>query len=287
MLEHPGPDPGLDVLAAPVLQDHRLDALEVQQLRQRQACGPGADDRHLRPRHAPASRSKSAACPWPDADAHRREAVAPAATAKLVQQRGDEPGAAHAERVPDRDRAAVDVHPLLVEAELAHDGEALRRERLVQLDEIELVDGHPGAVEELAHGRDGPDAHHRRVDAGGRRAGEHAERLDPERPRPLLARDHERRGTVVDPARVARGDRPALPERRLQRRELLDRRVRPRMLVVLELSGRRRARRRSGRPRAPPPSAAGSGRRTHPDPRATRPSARPRSPPSLPSRSRE
>src|SRR5205085_5716619 len=49
-----------------------------------------------------------------DADAHRRDAVAPTATAELVQQSDDEPRAAHAERMPDRDRAAVDVHTVRV-----------------------------------------------------------------------------------------------------------------------------------------------------------------------------
>ena len=56
LLEHPGPNPGLDVLAAPVLQDHRLDALQMQQLGERQACGPRADDRNLRPRQGAVSR---------------------------------------------------------------------------------------------------------------------------------------------------------------------------------------------------------------------------------------
>ena len=63
------------------------------------------------------------------------------------------------------------------------------------------------------------------------RADERAERLDPELARLLLARDHERRRAVVDAARVARGDRAARPEGRLQRRELLDVVSRPRVLV--------------------------------------------------------
>ncbi len=65
LFEHPRADPGFDVLAASVLQDHRLDALEMQQVRQRQAGGPGPDDRNLCSHHAPPSRSNSAACPWP------------------------------------------------------------------------------------------------------------------------------------------------------------------------------------------------------------------------------
>ena len=63
LLEHPCADAGLDVLAAAVLENHRLDALEMQKLRERQARRPRADDRNLRSRHVPASRSNSAA--WP------------------------------------------------------------------------------------------------------------------------------------------------------------------------------------------------------------------------------
>ena len=46
------------------------------------------------------------------------------------------------ERVAERDRAAVDVDALRVEAELADDGDGLRRERLVELDEVDVADGH-------------------------------------------------------------------------------------------------------------------------------------------------
>ena len=65
LLEHAGADAGLDVLATPVLEDHRLDARAMEKLRERQARRPRADDRNLRPRHVPLSRSNSAACPWP------------------------------------------------------------------------------------------------------------------------------------------------------------------------------------------------------------------------------
>src|SRR5918992_1603559 len=49
--------------------------------------------------------------------------------AEFVEQRHDEPRTARAERVTQRDRAPVHIHVLLVEAELAHDREALRGER--------------------------------------------------------------------------------------------------------------------------------------------------------------
>ena len=52
-----------------------------------------------------------------------------------------------------------------VEAQLLLAGEVLRRERLVDLDEIELVERQPGALERLADGRRRAHAHQRRLDA--------------------------------------------------------------------------------------------------------------------------
>src|SRR5215218_3087926 len=102
----------------------------------------------------------------------------------------------------------------LADAELADDRERLRRERLVQLDEVECggVDADP--AEELAHRGHGANAHHARTDAGDGAADERAERLDPQVPRLLLGRDDERRGAVVDPGRVAGSDRAARAEGR-------------------------------------------------------------------------
>jgi hypothetical protein len=40
----------------------------------------------------------------------------------------------------ERDCSAVHIHLLGVEAEVADHGEALRRERLVQLDEVDVVE---------------------------------------------------------------------------------------------------------------------------------------------------
>ena len=52
LFEHPGPDAFDDVIAGPVLDDHRIDAVAVQQMAQHQAGGPGADDADLRAFHA-------------------------------------------------------------------------------------------------------------------------------------------------------------------------------------------------------------------------------------------
>ena len=52
LLDHPGADARLDVLAAAVFEDHRLDALELEEVAEREPGRAGADDAHLRARAA-------------------------------------------------------------------------------------------------------------------------------------------------------------------------------------------------------------------------------------------
>jgi hypothetical protein len=59
LLEDAGADPRLYILAGAALDHHRVDALEVQEVRERQARGAGADDPDLRPRHAAPSSSST------------------------------------------------------------------------------------------------------------------------------------------------------------------------------------------------------------------------------------
>src|SRR5437588_7365214 len=118
--------------------------------------------------------------------------------------------------MPDRNRTAVDVHLLLVETELAHDDEALRGKRFVQLDQVDIPDLDAGAFEQLAHRGDRADAHDTWIHAGDRAAGKAPERLDAELRGLLLRCDDDGCGAVVDAARVAGRDRAALAEGRLQ-----------------------------------------------------------------------
>ena len=84
--------------------------------------------------------STIAAMPWPPP----MQAVASprfsAAAPQLERQRQQQARAGHAERMAERDRAAVDVDLVAIEAELLLDGEILRGERLVDLDEIDVVE---------------------------------------------------------------------------------------------------------------------------------------------------
>src|SRR5919205_677248 len=81
------------------------------------------------------------------AETQRRHAVAALAAAQLVEQGRDDSRSRGADRVPERDRAAIDVDLVPVEPQLAPIGERLRGKRLVDLDEVELVDRHADSVE--------------------------------------------------------------------------------------------------------------------------------------------
>ena len=71
---------------------------------------------------------------------------------------------------PERDRAAVRVHMLGVirQPELARHREALRGERLVQFDHVDVADLHAETLEQLLRRRRRADAHDARRHAGGR-----------------------------------------------------------------------------------------------------------------------
>src|ERR1700751_3970601 len=71
-------------------------------------------------------------------DAQRGEAFLGVALLHLVEERHQHPPARRPDRVPERDRAAVDVNLLGVPAEVLVDGAGLRRKGFVGLDEIEV-----------------------------------------------------------------------------------------------------------------------------------------------------
>src|SRR4051794_35592402 len=101
-----------------------------------------------------------------DADAEGGDPVLAAAAAQLAAEGAGEAGAGAAERVAEGDRAAVDVEPLFVDPELTGAGEDLGGERLVDLDQVDVVEREAGVGERVGYRLQRPDAHDRRVDAG-------------------------------------------------------------------------------------------------------------------------
>src|SRR5262249_48724698 len=92
-------------------------------------------------------------------DARRHHAPLGLAPAAFLQGVDGGPGAGHAEGMADRDRAAIDVVLLGIDAELVARIEALAGEGLVELPEIDVVDLQAMALEKLRHGVDRADAH--------------------------------------------------------------------------------------------------------------------------------
>ena len=71
------------------------------------------------------------------ADAERGKALFGAAPLHFVQKRDKDAGARCADRMADRDRAAIDIHDRRIPAHVLVDGQGLRREGFIRLDEIE------------------------------------------------------------------------------------------------------------------------------------------------------
>src|SRR5690606_15308826 len=149
------------------------------------------------------------------------EAVAGLAAPELVDERGGDAGSGRAERVTERDRAAVDVGDRPIEAELLLDRHVLGREGLVDLDELEVVEPEARRGERLLGSRDRADAHDLRRDAGDAPGDDARDRLQALLLGPAGVGDDERSGAVADAGRVAGGDEAVLLEDRAELREAL------------------------------------------------------------------
>src|SRR6478672_3354237 len=162
-----------------------------------------------------------------DADAHGGEAELAAGALELLCRGQREARARHAERVTERDCAAVGVHSAVVigDAELAKDGEALRSERLVQFDHIEIRDFEAQPLHQLLAGGSGADAHDPRRNAGDRRAEDAGAGSQAIAFRRFLAGDDDRGGAVVDARGIAGGHRAVGADDRFQLRQGLERRL--------------------------------------------------------------
>src|SRR5207244_3060519 len=76
--------------------------------------------------------------------AHCHQSVTTPSALHLVQQRRRQLRARAAERMTERDGAAVDIEPTGIDRQLSQACEDLRGERLVQLDEIDLLEREAG-----------------------------------------------------------------------------------------------------------------------------------------------
>src|SRR5713101_8331754 len=93
------------------------------------------------------------------ADALRGEGVALAFALQERRRLAGDARAGGAQRMAERDGAAVEIGPALVDAEFAHAGDRLRGEGLVDLDDVDVLDGEAGALQRLLRRRHRADAH--------------------------------------------------------------------------------------------------------------------------------
>src|SRR5215475_670754 len=93
------------------------------------------------------------------ADAKRCKTFLGVALLHLVQQGDQDAGTRGPDWMADGDRTAVDVHFAGVPTEILVDGAGLRRERLVGLNEIEVVGFPPGLLQSRARSGNGTRTH--------------------------------------------------------------------------------------------------------------------------------
>jgi hypothetical protein len=141
------------------------------------------------------------------ADAHRHQRVAAAGALQLVQRLGGDEGARAADRVAERDGAAVRVGLGRVELQAARDRDGLGREGFVALDHVHLVDRQAGLLQRQLGRRDRAFAHDLVGHAGHGVADQARHRLVAGLGRHGGVGQHEEGGAVVDARGIAGGDR--------------------------------------------------------------------------------
>ena len=142
-----------------------------------------------------------------------------------MDQRRHDPGAGLAERVAEGDRPAVDVELVPADTELLGRRDHLGGERLVQLDQVDVVDRQPGARQRHPARLDRSEAHDLRVEPGDAARDDAGRWGDAELLGLGVAHHQHGRGAVVEWAGVAGGDAAVAPEGRLERGEAVERRA--------------------------------------------------------------
>src|SRR6476661_4089010 len=101
------------------------------------------------------------------ADAQRDQGTSGATTLELVDHGSGDHGAGGAQRVAHRDGATVDVELLVGDVEVLLELQHHGGEGLVELEQVDVIDGQAGTVQHLLGGRGGAGEHDDRVGAAG------------------------------------------------------------------------------------------------------------------------
>src|SRR5918997_797737 len=167
------------------------------------------------------------------ADAHGNEAVLRLTALHLVDELDGERGAGGTHGVAERDRPPVNVRLLEVQPNLAHHGQELCRERLIELDKVQVVHREAGYVEHLGDSDHRPYAHDLRPHPADGEPHKADEWREPAALGLLAVHDHDRGCPVGALGRVAGRDRAVLLKDGRELGKLLQRGV-ARALVALE-----------------------------------------------------
>src|SRR5215212_6137886 len=94
------------------------------------------------------------------ADAHRLQSITGVAALHLIQQRGHHAGAGRSHWVAQADTGSIDVQVAEVRhTQILQDGQRLDGERLVELDEVHVLEAEPGFAKRLTDSGHRTDAH--------------------------------------------------------------------------------------------------------------------------------
>ena len=115
------------------------------------------------------------------------------------------------------------VQLVVADAELLGRGDDLGGEGLVDLHQVDVVDGHAGPTQHLADGVDRTEAHDLGIETGDAAGHDAGQRGDAELAGLGVAHHDDGGGAVVERAGVAGGDGPTLPEHRVEGGQLLER----------------------------------------------------------------
>ena len=132
----------------------------------------------------------------------------------------------------ERNRAAVDVHPLAIQAELFLDRQVLGRKRFVDLDEIEILQRQSGSLQHQAGRGRRTHSHQRRFHADNGPVCQPRQRLQPVRLDARLRRQEQCRAAINDAGGIAGRHASILAEGRGQLRQPFHRGVRPQVIVA-------------------------------------------------------
>src|SRR5947199_7404284 len=167
------------------------------------------------------------------AGADRGDAEAAAATVQLVHQRADDAGARGADRVTERDRAAVNVDLVFIDVEHADRVDCDRGKGLIDLPEVDVLGALADLFQRLLSGVGRSFGQVGEVVGNGAVGKDAGQRRATFLFRPIFGDDDDRAGAVVDPWGVTGSVGGVLATDRAQPRECLDRGLGANRLVGL------------------------------------------------------